>query len=42
LVQESPCAATHELDTDHSPFLSRPVQLVRLLNEIAAAQAAPA
>jgi pimeloyl-ACP methyl ester carboxylesterase len=39
MVQESPCAATHELDTDHSPFLSRPVQLVRLLNEIAANQA---
>ena len=36
MVKESPCAATHELDTDHSPFLSRPAPLARLLRQIAA------
>jgi pimeloyl-ACP methyl ester carboxylesterase len=36
MVKESPCAATHELDADHSPFLSRPAPLARLLRQIAA------
>jgi pimeloyl-ACP methyl ester carboxylesterase len=36
MVEESPCAAVHELDTDHSPFLSRSAQLAKLLTRIAA------
>ncbi len=33
----TPCEAVHELRTDHSPFLSRPRRLVRVLTEIAQA-----
>jgi hypothetical protein len=29
------CSATVELESDHSPFLSRPEELARLLSELA-------
>jgi pimeloyl-ACP methyl ester carboxylesterase len=35
MVEERPCVEVHELDTDHSPFLSRHDELARLLRQIA-------
>lgn len=35
MTDDNPCAEVHELDTDHSAFLSRTSQLARLLDRIA-------
>lgn len=35
MVAERPCVEVHEIDTDHSPFLSRSAELARVLNGIA-------
>jgi pimeloyl-ACP methyl ester carboxylesterase len=35
MTDESSCSEVYELDTDHSPFLSRTSQLARLLDQIA-------
>ncbi|HEX2703211.1 MAG TPA: alpha/beta fold hydrolase [Solirubrobacteraceae bacterium] len=35
MADESPCAEIHELDSDHSPFLTATSQLARLLDRIA-------
>lgn len=35
MVSENPCASVAEIDTDHSPFLSRPNSVARLLAGIA-------
>jgi pimeloyl-ACP methyl ester carboxylesterase len=41
MTAESPCAEVHELDSDHSPFLSRPRQLANLLESLAAPPGGP-
>jgi pimeloyl-ACP methyl ester carboxylesterase len=38
MVRESPCAEVLELDTDHSPFLSLPIELAAALTSLAASQ----
>jgi len=38
MSDENPCGETRELDTDHSPFLSRPSQLAKLLDALTAKQ----
>jgi hypothetical protein len=35
MTDDSPCAEVHELDTDHSPFLTATSRLARLLDQIA-------
>jgi pimeloyl-ACP methyl ester carboxylesterase len=35
MTDDSPCAELHELDTDHSPFLTATSRLARLLDQIA-------
>jgi pimeloyl-ACP methyl ester carboxylesterase len=35
MIEETPCGEIRELDSDHSPFLSRPRQLARLLDMLA-------
>jgi pimeloyl-ACP methyl ester carboxylesterase len=35
MVAERPCVELHEIDTDHSPFISRPAELARLLTGVA-------
>jgi pimeloyl-ACP methyl ester carboxylesterase len=35
MTDENPCGEVHELDSDHSPFLSRAGQLARLLDQLA-------
>lgn len=39
MLDERPCVEVHEIDTDHSPFLSRSKDLARVLSAIAERQA---
>lgn len=37
MVERSPCERVYSLDSDHSPFLSRPAELAAMLDQVAAA-----